>query len=99
MDAGTLGLVETTEERLHEVVRFAVGVDAATDLRHPELDAVMPQDRGGKPVLRAREGALWFGHDERAEAPRFGGPNAGRPRDLLIAGSLRARQIRVVVAI
>ena len=68
LDASALGLAETTEERHHEVVRFAVRVDAATDLRHPELDAVMPQDRRGEAVLRAREGALGFGDDERARS-------------------------------
>src|SRR5439155_17381831 len=61
------GFAEPPEERHDEVVGFAVGIDAATHLGHPELDTVMPQERGGEPVLGAGEGALGLADHERAE--------------------------------
>src|SRR5262249_50103251 len=69
LDAGTLGLAEATEERHHEVVRFAVGIDTATDLRHPQLDPVMNEERERQGELGPGEGALLLPDHDGVEAP------------------------------
>jgi len=67
-DAGTFAFAHPAEDRHHQVVRFAVRVDRATDLRHPELDAVVDEQRERQPVLVAVEGALRLADHHGVEA-------------------------------
>ena len=82
LDAGPFGFAEPTEERHHEIVGFAVGIDAAADLGHPEFDAVMPQQRCGEAVLTAGEGALGLTDDDRIEGPIWLSAVREEPRGL-----------------
>src|SRR6266542_3752106 len=43
------------------------------ELGHPELDAVVPQERGGEPVLGAGEGALGLADYEGVESAILAG--------------------------
>ena len=63
-----LGLRQPTEETHEHLVALAIGVDATTELRHPQLDAVVGQCREDELELTPGERALRLGDDERGPA-------------------------------
>ena len=69
LDAHPLALRHAAEERHHEIVGFAARVDGATDLGHPEGDAVVGEHGEGEPELVAVEGALRLADHDGIEAP------------------------------
>ena len=84
LDAGTFGFAQPTEERHDEIVGFAVGIDASADLRDPQLDTVMNEQRERQRELRACERALRLADDYCSRSPGPGGRSrrgAERPRD------------------
>ncbi len=68
LDASAFSLAQATEERHHEVMGFAVGIDTATHLGHPQFDAVMHEQWESQRELCAREGALRLADHHRIEA-------------------------------
>jgi hypothetical protein len=65
LESTALRLRETAEESHEHLVTLAVGVDAAAQLWHPEVGAVVGQLREDEVELSAGERALRLGDDER----------------------------------
>lgn len=57
-DAGALTLAHAAEERHEHVVSFGPRIGATADFGHPQLDAVVLEQREGQGELRPVEGAL-----------------------------------------
>ncbi|WP_307871829.1 hypothetical protein [Micromonospora sp. U21] len=66
-DAVAFALAHAAEDGHDQFVCLVVGVDGAADLGHPELDAVVGEQRHREAGLIAVEGAVRFADDDGGE--------------------------------
>ena len=74
LQPAAFSLGESSEQAHQHLVALAIGIDAATEFRDPQVDAVMGELREHELELPAREGALGFGDDECGPTPASGSP-------------------------
>ncbi len=67
LDAVPFAFAHAAVERHDDLVGVATGIDRSTDLGHPQLDAVVHEDREREPELVAIERALRFADHDRVE--------------------------------
>lgn len=77
LNTSSLGFGEATEEAHDEIMGFAVRVDGAADLWHPQLDPVVAEHREDELELGTREGSLRFA-DDQAAPPALRVGNVGK---------------------
>ncbi len=88
LDAVAFAFAHAAVERHDDFVRVTAGIDCASDLRNPELHAVVNEDREGQAELVAVERSLRFADDDGVETAigvgegleETGGFRSSRPR-------------------
>ena len=70
LDASALAFAHSAVQAHDEVVCLRAGIDGATDLGYPELDAVVREHRKRQTELVAVERALRLTDDDGVEAAR-----------------------------
>jgi hypothetical protein len=81
-DAGALALAHAAEERHQHVVGLRAGIDPPADLRDPQLDPVVLEQREGQGKLRAVEGTLRLSDGYGLKASVRGAQELEEPRGL-----------------